>query len=74
MMQCKGYGSVLMDHGVSVCDNQNIAAYLESTNPANIPLYERFGFEVVGEIQVGASPVITRMLREPCRVRNITTY
>ena len=48
MMQRKGYGSVLMEHGVSVCDDQKVAAYLESTNPTNIPLYERFGFDVVG--------------------------
>lgn len=69
MMQGKGYGSVLMDHGISVCDDQNVAAYLESTNPDNIPLYQRFGFEVVGEIQVGTSPVITRMLRAASPVR-----
>jgi ribosomal protein S18 acetylase RimI-like enzyme len=59
----QGYGSTLMDHGVLVCDVQNIAAYLDSTNPANIPFYERVGFKVVGEIHVGASPVLTRMLR-----------
>ena len=70
MMQRKGYGSLLMDRGISVCDDQNVAAYLESTNPENIPLYERFGFEVVGEIQVGASPVITRMLRAASPARN----
>lgn len=64
VMQRKGYGSVLMDRGVSVCDDQHVTAYLESTNPANIPLYERFGFEVVGEIQVNGSPVLTRMLRK----------
>ena len=28
-------------------------AYLESSNPRNIPLYERHGFEALGEIQVG---------------------
>ena len=49
IMQSKGYGSVLMDHGVAVCDKQHTAAYLESTNPANISLYRRFGFEIVGE-------------------------
>lgn len=63
VMQRRGYGSILMEHGVSVCDDQNVAAYLESTNPANISLYEKFRFEVIGEIQVGTSPVITRMLR-----------
>ena len=49
IMQGRGYGSVLMAQGVAVCDQQHVAAYLDSTNPANIPLYERFGFTVVGE-------------------------
>ena len=63
MMQGRGYGSALMEKGVTVCDEQRTAAYLESTNPANIALYERFGFEVVGEIRVDDSPVLTRMFR-----------
>ena len=63
MLQRRGYGSALMDRGTALCDNRQVAAYLESTNAANIPLYERSGFEVVGEIRVGDSPVITRMLR-----------
>ena len=61
--QGKGYGSALMTRGLEVCDRDHVAAYLEATNPANIPLYERFGFEVVGDIQAGSSPVITRMFR-----------
>jgi hypothetical protein len=40
-------------------------AYLESSNPRNIPLYQRHGFEAMGEIQVGAAPVVTPMIREP---------
>jgi hypothetical protein len=40
-------------------------AYLESTNPKNIPLYERHGFEVLGTIQVGTSPAVCPMLRRP---------
>ncbi|MCA1748539.1 MAG: hypothetical protein LC634_03060 [Sphingomonadales bacterium] len=38
-------------------------AYLESSNPRNISLYLRHGFEIVGEIQHGSSPVMTPMLR-----------
>ncbi len=65
IMQGRGYGSILMEHGVAVCDRHQVAAYLESTNPANVPLYERFGFEVIGQIQVDGSPILTRMLRTP---------
>lgn len=65
LSQGRGYGSVLLAHGLSVCDQDHVAAYLEATNPANIPLYQRFGYEVCGEIQAGSSPVITAMFREP---------
>jgi len=61
--QGQGYGSALLDQSLQACDHGHVAAYLESTNPANITLYERYGFEVIGEIQAGTSPVITRMLR-----------
>lgn len=68
MMQGQGYGSALLQKGLAVCDERRTAAYLESTNPANIPLYERFGFEVVGEIRVDGSPVLTRMFRSAVTV------
>ena len=61
--QGKGYGSVLLARGLEVCDRDHMVAYLESTNPSNIPLYERFGFEVAGKIQAGGSPAITPMIR-----------
>jgi ribosomal protein S18 acetylase RimI-like enzyme len=63
LRQGKGYGSALLSHGLEVCDRSHIAAYLESTKPANIPFYKRFGFEVVKTIQVGSSPPITPMFR-----------
>jgi ribosomal protein S18 acetylase RimI-like enzyme len=63
--QRKGYGSVLLEHVLRLCDEDSTPAYLESSNPANIPLYQRHGFEVLGTIQVGTSPPITPMLRQP---------
>ena len=63
LRQGKGYGSALLKHGLERCDQNHVAAYLESTNPMNIPLYQRFGYEVVGEIQEGGSPTITPMFR-----------
>lgn len=62
-VQGKGYGSALLARSLQACDTAHQAAYLESSNPRNIPLYSRFGFQVVGEIQVGSSPTITRMFR-----------
>lgn len=47
--QGRGIGSVLLKTGLKACDEQGMPAYLESTNEKNNPLYERFGFEVIGE-------------------------
>ncbi len=63
--QNRGIGSALMSYGVSRCDQEGMLAYLESSNPRNISLYERHGFEVMGEIRVGEAPLITPMLRQP---------
>lgn len=64
--QGRGLGSALMRHAVARCDEGQSLAYLESTSPRGISFYERHGFEVIGEIQVGAFPVVTPMLRKPC--------
>lgn len=61
--QRKGHGSTLLQHALLQCDRDGAAAYLESSNPANVPLYQRHGFEVMGTIQVGSSPPIFPMLR-----------
>jgi ribosomal protein S18 acetylase RimI-like enzyme len=63
--QGKGLGADLMRYAVARCDQAGALAYLESSNPRNISLYLRFGFEVMGEIRVGAGPLVTPMLRRP---------
>jgi ribosomal protein S18 acetylase RimI-like enzyme len=65
--QGRGYGSALLRHALDQCDRDNVAAYLESSNPRNIPLYERHGFKVLGSIQAGSSPTLVPMLRRPKR-------
>jgi GNAT superfamily N-acetyltransferase len=68
--QGKGYGAALMKHALTRCDHDQTLAYLESSNPKNIPLYERHGFELLGTIQVGTSPPIFPMLRKPRVIRS----
>lgn len=63
--QNKGYGAMLMKHALAICDREQMPAYLESSNPRNITLYLRHGFEIVGTIQAGSSPVMFPMRREP---------
>ncbi|HEX2884986.1 GNAT family N-acetyltransferase [Vineibacter terrae] len=62
--QHRGYGSALLRHALRRCDEDHVPAYLESSNPANIPLYQRHGFDVLGTIQAGSSPPMTAMLRK----------
>src|SRR5262245_4664759 len=63
--QSAGIGSALMRHALARSDEARLPAYLESSNPANISLYQRQGFEVICEIRVDGSPVVTPMFRRP---------
>jgi len=63
--QGRGIGAALLRHALARCDDDGLPAYLESSNARNIPLYERHGFEVMGEIRMGAAPLVTPMLRRP---------
>jgi ribosomal protein S18 acetylase RimI-like enzyme len=61
--QRKGHGAALLDDTLRRCDQDHVAAYLESTNPANIALYQRHGFKLLGTAQVGTAPPLFPMLR-----------
>jgi ribosomal protein S18 acetylase RimI-like enzyme len=61
--QRRGLGTALMRHGPSLCDEEHMPAYLESTNPAWTGFYEQLGFEAVGAIRAGDSPPMVPMLR-----------
>jgi ribosomal protein S18 acetylase RimI-like enzyme len=63
--QGRGYGSALLRHALERCDRDGLPAYLESSNPRNVPLYERHGFVALGSIQAGSSPTVVPMLRRP---------
>ena len=58
-----GLGSALLKAGLQRCDEDGVVAYLESSSPRNVPLYERFGFEVMGVVQPGDFPPVYPMLR-----------
>lgn len=63
--QNEGLGSALMKHVLPKCDADGLPAFLESSNPRNVPFYLRHGFEVMQVVQVGTSPTFTLMVREP---------
>lgn len=61
--QGQGLGAALLKHTLRRCDAEGAVAYLESSNPRNVSLYERHGFEPLAVIRVGDVPPITPMLR-----------
>lgn len=64
--QGQGIGSALLRTALQKVDEDAMPAYLESSKERNVPLYARFGFEVIGEITpMSGSPTIWRMWREP---------
>jgi GNAT superfamily N-acetyltransferase len=60
----RGLGSALLRHALQRCDRDHQVAYLESSDPKNVPLYERHGFVVQATVQVGSCPPLFPMLRE----------
>jgi GNAT superfamily N-acetyltransferase len=63
--QGQGLGARTLDPILAVCDSGNIPAYLESSNPRNIPFYQRQGFVITGEIPLPGGPSLFPMWREP---------
>lgn len=45
----QGLGMKLLAENLASIDEQGMPAYLESSNPENVPRYERLGFEQIGE-------------------------
>ncbi len=60
-----GFGSALMRSRLDRCDAEGAPAYLESSNVDNVPYYNRFGFEVTGEITAPDGPTLWCMWRRP---------
>jgi len=63
--QGKGLGSALLAKCLRQCDTDGLPAYLESTNPANLSLYRRHGFEQIGLIEAEGAPSLFPMVRPP---------
>lgn len=63
--QGRGYGRALLEPAVGLADRDRVPGYLETTNEANLPLYRRFGFEVVEAVTLPGYPPLWTMRREP---------
>jgi GNAT superfamily N-acetyltransferase len=63
-LQGSGVGAALLRSRLARVDEEGLAAYLESSKLANVPLYEHFGFEDIGLLGLPqGAPPITRMWR-----------
>jgi len=61
----KGLASTLIESVTNICDQEKIPAYLESSNPDNVSLYESHGFQVTGEAVIKGGPTVPLMWRDP---------
>jgi len=57
----KGHGLALLAANLRVVDEAGLPAYLEASNAANVPLYQRYGFAVHGSFRMpeGGPEVVT---------------
>jgi GNAT superfamily N-acetyltransferase len=63
--QGKGLGSAVLAPMLERCDREGLPAYLESSNPANVPFYLRHGFQPRETISFGnGAPPCTTMWRQ----------
>lgn len=66
--QGSGLGTLVLGPVLRRCDRDGTPAYLESSSEANLPYYQRRGFELLERVEParGCPPVFT-MWREPVR-------
>lgn len=61
--QRMGLASAVLAPVLERCDREGMPAYLESSKAANIPFYNKHGFEVVDELCVPGGPSLWPMVR-----------
>jgi GNAT superfamily N-acetyltransferase len=67
----KGHGGALLRHALRIARDAGVPAHLETGNPANLPLYRRFGLEVRQEIVSHGGPPLWVMTAEQNDLRGL---
>jgi GNAT superfamily N-acetyltransferase len=62
-LQRGGRGRVLLTEALRRADAAGVPAYLDTANPANLPYYRSFGFDLVGEERLPRGAPLWLMLR-----------
>lgn len=61
-----GLGTALVQHVLDRCDLEGVAAYLEASSARSLKLYERLGFDLLGQpLDLPDGPRMWPMWREP---------
>jgi GNAT superfamily N-acetyltransferase len=63
--QGRGLGAQILKPVLETCDREGVPAYLESSNPRNLPFYYRQGWIQTGEIVIPEGPTLFPMWRQP---------
>ena len=66
--QGQGIGGVLLRAGLTRADAASLPCYLETMNPENVPLYQKFGFVIESEGIIPHSSVRMWSMLRPARV------
>lgn len=63
--QSRGLGAAVLRPALERCDETGRGAYLESSNPLNLPFYERLGFAAREPVLIAGEVTVMPMWREP---------
>lgn len=66
--QGQGIGGTLLRAGLERADASDLPCYLETMNPDNVPLYQKFGFAIASEGNIPGSSVRMWGMVRPARV------
>lgn len=63
--QGRGLGTAVLEPVLSQCDQDGVAAYLESSKARNVDYYARFGFRTTATLRLPRGPEMWPMWRDP---------
>jgi ribosomal protein S18 acetylase RimI-like enzyme len=65
----KGLSSKLIRPFLERADAQKVIAYTDTVTPANVPLYEHFGFQCIEQVPVAGTGITVYALRRPVQLK-----